>query len=126
MLFILLFSISCKPKQNPTETEKHSRAELVGTWQGSYGINLTVDSDGNIHLWRWLSTYIYSWDYYGKAADTFDYPYTVEVVYNLNNGESRTGTITFHNASSCSASYYGRGWAYTGFVWADLTSTFTK
>ena len=68
-----------------------------------------------------------SWGcYFGKVDETFDYPYTVEVIYNLNNEESRTGTITFHNASSCSASYYGYGCSYGSCRWVDATSTFTK
>ena len=105
----------------------HSKSELVGTWKSDYGQNLIIDIDGNIHLYRDLSIYMHSWNYYGKTADTFDYPYTVEVVYKLNDRESQTGTITFHNASSCSASFYGR-WRsmYGGWGWDKLTSTFTK
>ena len=118
--------IDGKTSESETEVGNYSKSELVGTWRGNYDESLTVDSEGNIHLWRTLSTYIYSWDYYGKTADTFNYPYTVEVVYERGNGESRTGTITFHNSSSCSISVYGYGGGYGRDGWIDVTSAYTK
>ena len=49
-----------------------------------------------------------SWTYTGKVADTFDYPYTVEVTATYNN-ETLKGTFIFNSASECPTTtlYYG-------------------
>ena len=96
LLFILLFSISCKSKQNP---EEHSRAELVGTWNNPDGngkglFNFNIDSGGNLNFNCDLITYSgWHYNYAGKLADTFDYPYTIELTFTVSSHSSITSCI---------------------------------
>ena len=101
LLFILLFSISCKSKQKP---EEHSRAELVGIWDttGASDFYLYVFDDGDI-LYRVGQAYNGKSIYTEKVASTFDsYPYTVKlIVTNItHNKYADAGRITFNNATN--------------------------
>ena len=114
--------ITCKAK--PTDGS-HSKSELTGTWNMTdekHAVT-TIDSDGNIKFFhQWLSVCDRDWDYTGKISDTFDYPYTVEIVEN-NGGDK--GTITFNSSSDATVSFYSRSLVY-GVSWGHLYGTLTK
>ena len=94
-LFILLFSISCKPKQEP---EKYSKSELIGTWENSASYAAVyIASDGGLIQYRNWNAII------GKVADTFDsYPYTIKLSGTNSNGANKdyVGTVTFHSSTN--------------------------
>ena len=76
------------------------------------------------------------YNYTGKLADNFDYPYTIELVYNIYSSvllgdmdlgddthtsqnyqqyktvspQQQTGTFTFIDASTCEADFYSLYW----------------
>ena len=110
LLLILLFSISCKSKQEP-ETEKHSRAELVGTWKWlkSYNSYFDItDNGGNFRFPAGDKDYNTKQYYYytGKIPDTFDsYPYSVNATCIDNDGKIHTATITFYSPTNGSNFY---------------------
>ena len=114
--------IACKAK--PTDGS-HSKSELTGTWNMTdekHAVT-TIDSDGNIKFFhQWLYVCDREWDYTGKISDTFDYPYTVEIVEN-NGGDK--GTITFNSSSDATVSFYSRSLVY-GVSWGHLYGTLTK
>lgn len=104
----------------------HSKSELTGTWNmtdDKHAVT-TIDSDGNIKFFhQWLYVCGRDWDYTGKISDTFDYPYTVEIVEN-NGGDK--GTITFNSSSDATVSFYSH-WALRGnYGWEHLYGTLTK
>ena len=104
----------------------HSKSELTGTWNmtdSEYPVT-TIDSDGNIKFFQtWSFVSVHEWDYTGKISDTFDYPYTVEIVEN-NGGDK--GTITFNSSSDATVSFYAR-WTLRGNSgWDHLYGTLTK
>lgn len=115
--------MACKAK--PTTVGSHSKSELTGTWNmtdDKHAVT-TIDSDGNIKFFhQWLHVCDREWDYTGKISDTFDYPYTVEIVEN-NGGDK--GTITFNSSSDATVSFYSRYWAYSQ-GWSHLYGTLTK
>ena len=115
--------IACKAK--PTDGS-HSKSELTGTWNMTdekHAVT-TIDSDGNIKFFhQWLYVCDREWDYTGKISDTFDYPYTVEIVEN-NGGDK--GTITFNSSSDATVSFYSRSSAYGVVSWGHLYRTLTK
>lgn len=99
--------MACKAK--PTDGS-HSKSELTGTWNWTDNRSAvtTIDSDGNIKFFNHMSaSFSFNWDYTGKISDTFDYPYTVEIVEN-NGGDK--GTITFNSSSDATVSFYGYYW----------------
>ena len=130
--------VSCKSKQKP---EEHSRAELVGTWNNPDGngkglFNFNIDSEGNLNFNCGLKDYSgHHYNYSGKLAETFDYPYTIELTFtasshsstscqDANNNylineignltpKSKTAKFTFTDASTCTVSanmiYHGSG-----------------
>lgn len=104
LLFILLFSISCKSKQKP---EGHSRAELTGIWDvasGGWATQIYVLDDGDVMYRGPWSKYYDGTGYFGKVAETFDsYPYTIKlIVTNVRHHNSGDGgTITFKSATVC-------------------------
>ena len=118
---ILLFSISCSSNEEPP-TEKH---ELAGNWgsaptgySGGWA-NLSIDDNGNITLYiskpdGYAGYYIpHNYTYTGKIENNSKYPYTVKLTQTsfYSDGKLKTdayynghtGTITFNNASNCSA-----------------------
>lgn len=104
----------------------HSKSELTGTWNMTDNRTAvtTIDSDGNIKFFHsWLSVRPVDWDYTGKISDTFDYPYTVEIVEN-NGGDK--GTITFNSSSDATVSFYSRWNIYGGSGWDHSYGTLTK
>lgn len=104
----------------------HSKSELTGTWNMTDNKRAvtTIDSDGNIKFFQtWSFVSVHEWDYTGKISDTFDYPYTVEIVEN-NGGDK--GTITFNSSSDATVSFYAR-WTLRGNSgWDHLYGTLTK
>lgn len=104
----------------------HSKSELTGTWNMTDNKTAvtTIDSDGNIKFFQtWSFVSVHEWDYTGKISDTFDYPYTVEIVEN-NGGDK--GTITFNSSSDATVSFYAR-WTLRGNSgWDHLYGTLTK
>ena len=125
-LFILLFSISCKAKQNP----KYS--ELEGTWKSYTSdialpvITFTVDSAGNLNFnCLYEDKGFYHYNYTGKLTDDFEYPYTIELTFNISSytpfascsldsllgeiskfpNKSLIGKFIFSDASTCAASF---------------------
>ena len=96
LLFILLFSISCKSKQKP---EEHSKAELVGSWgtKDNYPSNVYIFGDGSLILLNNWNAIV------GKVADTFDsYPYTIKLRGTNQSGANKdnAGTVTFYSATN--------------------------
>lgn len=97
LLFILLFSISCKSNEEPEPfnvepTEKSPKyLELVGSYKNDNYNNIytfTINNNGDIKLERNGFSHTYS----GKIADNFDYPYTTEIVTTIGS-TTRIGTI---------------------------------
>lgn len=121
--------IACKAK--PTDTGgntvgSHSKSELTGTWnmRDEKHAVTTIDSDGNIKFFhQWLYVCVRDWDYTGKISDTFDYPYTVEIVEN-NGGDK--GTITFNSSSDATVSFYARWTLHGNSGWDHSYGTLTK
>lgn len=104
----------------------HSKSELTGTWNMTDNKTAvtTIDSDGNIKFFQtWSFVSVHEWDYTGKISDTFDYPYTVEIVEN-NGGDK--GTITFNSSSDATVSFYARWTLYGGSGWEHFYGTLTK
>ena len=96
LLFILLFSISCKSKQKP---EEHSKVELVGSWgtKDNYPSDVYIFGDGSLILLNNWNAIV------GKVADTFDsYPYTIKLWGTNQNGANKNdaGTVTFYSATN--------------------------
>ena len=96
LLFILLFSISCKSKQKP---EEHSKVELVGSWgtKDNYPSDVYIFGDGSLILLNNWNAIV------GKVADTFDsYPYTIKLRGTNQNGANKNdaGTVTFYSATN--------------------------
>ena len=140
--FIILFSIGCD-NENKTGSGgsggggsfggSQSKSELVGTWRAKLGGNLapsfTVDAEGNISRKYTFTTdrgKFESVTYTGKVADTFDYPYTVELS-GTDTGETKKGTFIFNSASECSATIQAYNpTEYPENRWYDLTETYYK
>lgn len=104
----------------------HSKSELTGTWNMTDNRTAvtTIDSDGNIKFFHsWLHVRPLDWDYTRKISDTFDYPYTVEIVEN-NGGDK--GTITFNSPSDATVSFYSRWTVYGNSGWDHSYGTLTK
>ena len=118
--------MACKANTGGNTVGSHSKSELTGTWNMTDNKTAvtTIDSDGNIKFFhQWLSVRPLDWDYTGKISDTFDYPYTVEIVEN-NGGDK--GTITFNSSSDATVSFYAR-WTLRGNSgWDHLYGTLTK
>lgn len=118
--------ITCKAKPTDLNNGSHSKSELTGTWNMTDNKNAvtTIDSDGNIKFFhQWSYVCAQDWDYTGKISDTFDYPYTVEIVEN-NGGDK--GTITFNSSSDATVSFYAR-WTLRGNSgWDHSYGTLTK
>lgn len=83
---ILLFLISCSADDKTGSGENkggnHSKSELVGTWTSS---ELLQYRRGDLRIfttgWIGLAANGKSkWTSVGKLDDTFDYPYTVEII----------------------------------------------
>lgn len=96
LLFILLFSISCKSKQKP---EGHSRAELVGSWgtKDNYPSDVYIFGDGSLILLNNWNAIV------GKVADAFDsYPYTIKLRGTNQSGANKddAGTVTFYSSTN--------------------------
>ena len=143
--FIILFSIGCD-NENKTGSGgsggggsfggSQSKSELVGTWRAKDGGNLapsfTVDAEGNIsrkYTFQ-IDRSFESVTYTGKVADTFDYPYTVELSGTIvkldgtDTGETKKGTFIFNSASECSATI--QMYNILEYKWYDLTETYYK
>ena len=115
----------------------------------------TIDSAGNLNLNCGVNKYDDTHcNYTGKLADTFEYPYTIELTFNISSHasitscyyskdnwfnskiselspKSQTGKFTFSDASTCAVSIYTieRGTTFGGWVnWANSINnyTFTK
>ena len=105
---------------------KGHKSELVGTWSaygwGGQKYSIIIDSDGNINFNCRISSFSSHYNYSGKLADDFVYPYTIQLIYIATNHpcdykhwddgisklnpQYQTGTFTFHNESTLTASYY--------------------
>ena len=146
-LIALLFSISCSSNEEP---KKHSKSELVGTWNNQEQLKrnnfiLDIDSEGNLNFNCGLKDYSgHHYNYSGKLADTFNYPYTIELTFtasshsstsckDANNNylineivnltpKSKTAKFTFTDASTCTVSanmiYHGSGYV----IWMEWNS----
>ena len=144
--FIILFSIGCD-NENKTGSGgsggggsfggSQSKSELVGTWRARTIMppSFTVDAEGNISRKYTFQTdrSFESVTYTGKVADTFDYPYTVELSGTIvkldgtDTGETKKGTFIFNSASECSATIQ----MYNPLErpesrWYDMTETYYK
>ena len=97
LLFILLFSISCKSKQKPNDNTKY--LELVGSWgtKDNYPSDVYIFSDGSLILLNNWNAIV------GKVADTFDsYPHTIKLRGTNQDGANKNdaGTVTFYSATN--------------------------
>ena len=132
LLFILLFLISCSSIEEP-ETEKPPH-ELAGKWNlpayswgRETGFVFNIDKDGNFSFNSSDdNSKEYHYYYTGKLADNFEYPYTIELVYNIYSSvllsdmrqdiynsyyktlspQQQVGKFTFIDASTCEAHFY--------------------
>ena len=101
----------------------------------------TIDSAGNLNLNCGVNKYDDTHcNYTGKLADTFEYPYTIELTFNISSHSSaschreddwfdnnigrlnpklQTGKFTFRDASTCSTSIYTihRWWSVASVSW---------
>ena len=143
--FLVLFSISCDNEGKTgsggisggenggggSSGGSQSKSELVGTWGYRLGsaarFSFTVDEGGNIEYICGGTGFRYT--YKGKIADTFDYPYIVEVstTIKLSGGktETKNGKFTFESASKCKV----RVPHFTGsseLPWNEYDENFTK
>ena len=114
---VMALSISCKSNEDPvgggnggygSSGGGQSKSELVGDWiykSPARTYSFKVDDNGNItfNIPGQIITEIVS--YVGKINDTFDYPYTVDVVATYNK-KTKKGTFKFTSASSCDTIYY--------------------
>ena len=94
-------------------------------------MSIIIDSDGNINFncRTTRGAFYMHYNYSGKLAEDFEYPYTIKLVYIATNHpcddksrdsseisklnpQSQTGTFTFHNESILTASYYVAQWSY--------------
>lgn len=127
---LLLFSVSCSVDDKTGNGDggnkdgndgvnkggNNSKSELVGTWKISLlegeleEGNFHIADNGNvihtISLHKAFPTYTNY--FFGKVADTFDYPYTIEVMVTNNKKQDivqHGGTITFDSASKGSCNY---------------------
>ena len=125
----------------------HSRTELVGTWKVDTRdeIIINIDSDGNFSFdCGGQDKYSFRGNHYkytGKLAETFEYPYTIELTfavsshscnptYNNDNEyddwikalepKSKTGKFTFHDASTLTASLYLVECTIYNAIWGSL------
>ena len=84
------------------------KSELVGRWKedtkAPQPYIFYIDKNGDIKL-TLSEGILYYYDYTGKIADTFDYPYTVEIVANFR-GKTSKGKFTFNSEKSCRAVFY--------------------
>ena len=134
--FSLLFAVSCDNEGKTggggtggggSSGGSQSKSELVGTtWRaregGALAPSFTIDAEGNIQRKGGTSSGM-SWTYTGKIADTFDYPYTVEVVATYNT-ETLKGTFIFNSASEClTTTLYYNG---IGKEWYEVKETYYK
>ena len=135
-MFILLFSISCSSNEEPESEPKY--LELAGTWRARYDagfVYINIDNDGNFILTNNRSSHAFFY-YTGKLADNFEYPYTIELVYDAyssvlfdNLGQEAyskaepkqtNGKFTFIDASTCEAHFHRISW---GGGWYECTYT---
>ena len=107
---------STTPK--PEENKKGSKADLVGTWTGQYAI-FWIDAEGNLNFNNvemdgqlgYNATYA---GYNGKIAETFEYPYSITLVFTPPekwglDPKSEKGTFTFTSPTSgCFTGYVVR------------------
>lgn len=125
----LLFSVSCSAddktgsggnkdgNDGENKVGNHSKSELVGTWKNSLlegeleEGNFYVADNGNVIHTISLHNkefFTYTNYFFGKVDDTFDYPYTIEVMVTNNKKQDivqHGGTITFDSASKGSCNY---------------------
>ena len=99
----------------------------MGTWQPPERIQpdrFKIDDNGNISFA--LNSFGVNFLYYtGKIADTFDYPYTVEIVSDYY-GHKAKGTFTFNNATNCNAVYHTWDAIYAKFNDYEFKTNFYK
>ena len=116
LLFILLFSISCKSNENPKKV-LYKVSDIEGTWRSvDTSETFTISGNGNIDLTTsqgTSSTYIYGYDRNQEILER-DEKYKIYVGVTLISGGTATVTLTFNSASNCTASLIGK------------TATFTK
>ena len=137
--FLVLFSISCDNEGKTgsggagvggdgSSGGSQSKSELVGDWiykSPARTYSFKVDNNGNItfNIPGQLITETVS--YVGKINDTFDYPYTVEIVSDYNNQKAK-GTFTFNNETNCNAVFYTWDAAFAKFFDWKVEKTFTN
>ncbi len=136
--FLVLFSVSCDNEGKTgsggagvggdgSSGGSQSKSELVGTWQSTEKVEpyrFKIDDNGNISFA--LNSFGVNYLYYtGKIADTFDYPYTVEIVSDYYNQKAK-GTFTFNNEANCNAVFYTWDAALAKFFDWKVEKTFTN
>ena len=135
--------------EETNEGGSHSRTELVGTWKSTYeGYEggeyiLNIDSEGNLIFNCGLANDTWAnWhcNFAGKLADTFEYPYTIELTFTASSlsstscggpkdgdwfndsigrldTKSQIGRFTFNDASTLTASVIMLGTSSAGYVY---------
>ena len=133
-----MISCSADDKTGSGENKggNHSKSELAGTWNPD---KMPSNRRGNLRISTngWLGLVCNGnkqWTSVGKLDDTFDYPYTVEIVlfsqHEWNNEmmanwfDKYTGKITFHDALTCTADFYDNEESYG--AWRKLNISFKK
>ena len=117
LLFILLFSISCKSNENPKKV-LYKLSDIEGTWRSTTASDtFTISSNGDFNLTTSQgnsSLYIIGYDRNREILEGEIYELYLKVNLTAVGGGTETLTLTFNSASNCTVSLLGN------------TATFTK
>ena len=113
LLFILLFSISCKSNENPRKVS-YKVSDIEGTWRSTTASDtfFTISGNGDFDLTTSQgnsSSYIIGYDRNQEILEGEKYELYLKV--NLTaaaGGGTATLTLTFNSASNCTASLKGK------------------
>ena len=113
LLFILLFSISCKSNENPRKV-LYRLSDIEGTWRSTTTSDtfFTISGNGDFDLTTSQgnsSSYIIGWSYDRNREILEGEIYELYLKVNLTavGGGTETLTLTFNSASNCTASFLG-------------------
>lgn len=110
LLFILLFSISCKSNENPKKV-LYKLSDIEGTWRSTTASDtFTISSNGDFNLTTSQgnsSLYIIGYDRNREILEGEIYELYLKVNLTAVGGGTETLTLTFNSASNCTASFLG-------------------
>ena len=115
LLFILLFSISCKSNENPkNENPKkvlYKVSDIEGTWKNTTASDtFTISSNGDFNLKTSQgnsSSHIIGYDRNREILEGEIYELYLKVKLTAMGGGTEILRLTFNSASNCTASFLG-------------------